>query len=330
VFDNNTRNQHFVSQVEQRLNALNPTARKENQRIFEFRVVDREAPVLALTAPKGRKIEDNLAFDDLFSFDASGHSDMRSNLESQFGVYEQNLGTHSRSLLHKLAGATPGDIEEDLLQVFASKFLNFVRNPNCVTKVLNTVGEITNYKPTDPVLRKAFQQIKRGSRRHQGRVCKRFGLTAAAYERWLSALFLLLTKPVPKQPNPLEATIKGLFESKAVFVQVYEYVTAKPAAMCLLSDRGFNVPVSNAGTFAFEFNLRARAFVRYCFVDPAHHIPSSFRPELRERVAARVRARVDVRRFQDDLTALATYNQLTAFQCAANVYAAHASPLLHA
>jgi hypothetical protein len=37
-----TKNHHVVSQVEQRLNALNSGARPENQRIYEFEIVDRQ------------------------------------------------------------------------------------------------------------------------------------------------------------------------------------------------------------------------------------------------------------------------------------------------
>jgi hypothetical protein len=34
MIENNTRNQHFVTQGEQRLNALNPEADPRNQRIY--------------------------------------------------------------------------------------------------------------------------------------------------------------------------------------------------------------------------------------------------------------------------------------------------------
>ena len=42
IRENDTRNQHFVTQGEQRLNALNPRADPKNQRIYSFQVVDRE------------------------------------------------------------------------------------------------------------------------------------------------------------------------------------------------------------------------------------------------------------------------------------------------
>jgi len=40
---NNTRNQHFVPRVEQKLNAINPGSTSGNFRIYSFRITDREA-----------------------------------------------------------------------------------------------------------------------------------------------------------------------------------------------------------------------------------------------------------------------------------------------
>ena len=59
--ENDTRNQHFVTQGEQRLNALNPQADPRNQRIYSFEVVDRENYKLALESPIGRPIGSNLS-----------------------------------------------------------------------------------------------------------------------------------------------------------------------------------------------------------------------------------------------------------------------------
>ena len=68
TMDNTTKDQHFISQVEQRLNALNPAARPENQRIYEFKVVDREQHVVELTDVRGKSIVSSLSIFDLFSW----------------------------------------------------------------------------------------------------------------------------------------------------------------------------------------------------------------------------------------------------------------------
>ena len=82
MLENDTRNQHFVTQGEQRLNALNPQADPSNLRIYSFEVVDRENYILALESPNGRPIGSNLSLFDLFSFDVPGDSRLRLNFES--------------------------------------------------------------------------------------------------------------------------------------------------------------------------------------------------------------------------------------------------------
>jgi hypothetical protein len=61
MLENDTRNQHFVTQGEQRLNALNPQADPRNQRIYSFAVVDRENYKLALECPIGRNRQQPVA-----------------------------------------------------------------------------------------------------------------------------------------------------------------------------------------------------------------------------------------------------------------------------
>lgn len=96
--DNATRQQHFISQMEQRLNASNPAANPENQRIYEFKVVDREQHVLELTDVRGKSIAKTLSMFDLFSFDVDKNSDTRANFEAVFYRYESRLaGQHGSS-----------------------------------------------------------------------------------------------------------------------------------------------------------------------------------------------------------------------------------------
>ena len=66
---NNTRNQHFISQAEQRLNASNLSAKPQKQRIYKFKVDNRETSCVSLTNRNGVKICNNLSEQDLFSFD---------------------------------------------------------------------------------------------------------------------------------------------------------------------------------------------------------------------------------------------------------------------
>ncbi|MND33320.1 hypothetical protein D3C81_858070 [compost metagenome] len=81
--ENLTRNQHFISQSEQRSNCIDDCRPKDKQRIYKFEIADRENSVVRLTNTAGVKIKKNLSFDDLFSFDVKSSS-IRRNLEHFF------------------------------------------------------------------------------------------------------------------------------------------------------------------------------------------------------------------------------------------------------
>lgn len=68
-------------------------------------------------------------------------------MERLFQKYEQGIERHTRSLLHKLSQWN-FDVKEDLVELFAAKLLNFVRNPFCIEKVLNSFPGIANVQPT--------------------------------------------------------------------------------------------------------------------------------------------------------------------------------------
>lgn len=334
MFKNDTINQHFISQAEQRLNALNPAAKNSNQRIYEFRVVERDPLSLQLADPRGRRIEQALSFNDLFSFDVAGHSELRSNLESAFGRYEQDVGRDTAEVLRKARAGSILEAGPELINLFAAKFLNFLRNPYSVTKALNTIGEIASALPTDPALKTAYQEVISGSRPHQKFICQRVGLPEDTYEHWLRALFITLASD-PRTPlNLFEETVKGLFESCYTIIHLHDYPQSAPQHICLLSDRGFTMPLQNDSEFAFEFNLASCAFVTYAFFDPRARLEQQFAdratrdPAFVERAVAELRAQVKISLHVDDLPQLARYNQITAFQCFSTVYAAHPQPLL--
>jgi hypothetical protein len=134
---NITRNHHFLAQVEQRLNAIDSTIPKKKQRIHSFQIKDRESYALELTSDNGVKIENNLSFNDLFSFDILNEG-QRMNLEQAFGRYEQDVGKLTESLLNKVKSNNT-DIKKEILEIFTLKLLNTFRNPYCIEKTLNLI-----------------------------------------------------------------------------------------------------------------------------------------------------------------------------------------------
>jgi hypothetical protein len=319
LFLNEARNHHFVSQAEQRLNSVDPTAERRYQRILVFDVPDREKPLLKLHDSLGTEIKNNLSFLDLFSFEVVD-ANHRQNLERVFGKYEQEVASKSQQLLAKLAAGSD-DVKGEIVDVFAAKLLNFFRNPYCVQKAMNTFGFAANYRPTDPDLDAAFLAVLNGSRPHAASVCGTFGLAADLYEGWLRALFVLLAPAFPL--NLFENIIKDSFEKSFVVVNVFDYSSSDPNDVCLLSDRGFNIPEQSESRFMFEFNLTSRAFA--CF-----HLTNLDDTNVRAGLKEGAKGRVHVVRTSDDLSVLAAYNQRTAYQCAGKVFAASPSPRLMA
>ena len=124
--------------------------------------------------------------------------------------------------------------------------------------------------------------------------------------------------------------IKAFFEPHYGHVLVYPYSGKDPRNVCLLSDRGFNVPVQNEWCFAFQFNISSSAFATFLFADPAKYpeVPPAL-AHLAESAAGSMRGQTKVTPMPlDDEDALVKYNQLTIFQCKHRVYAAHAAPRL--
>jgi hypothetical protein len=322
---NSTANQHFLSRAEQELNALNPNARSENQRIYSFSLSDREAYRIQLDGHRGKSISKNLALRDLFSFSVIEGDKERSNLESLFGQYEANMKTNTLELLRKLRSGEP-DIKEELLGVFVSKFMNFLRNPYSIRKVLNTIGGLLQYHPTDPELQAHYQTVLAGRKPHQEHLCQQLGIDAATYQKWLAALFMALHRPVPTAPNLMEATIKETFESRSHYAQVAvcQYVDEHADKRCLLSDRGFINPLPDSQGLSFSFNLNANAFINYTFLDIEQFSTGRYPPSVIELFKAQPKS-VQVHLLTNKLEMLASYNRHVVYQCARGAYCSSAS-----
>jgi len=99
MFENPAKIQHFISQAEQRLNGIPPNRDKN-----------------------GISIRNNLAIEDLYSFDKSG--ELRKNFEKLFQRYEQRITSAVEALEGKLLKKSYTDLDGLLYEIFLLKFLN--------------------------------------------------------------------------------------------------------------------------------------------------------------------------------------------------------------
>jgi hypothetical protein len=317
---NNTASQHYVSQVEQRLNSLNPSADQLNQRIYSLTVADRETFTLSLDSPRGRSISKNLVLRDLFSFDVIRDNASRFNFEAFFQQYEADMESNTLALLRKLEQGS-GDIKKEILEIFVAKFMNFLRNPYSVRKVLSTIGNVLRFHPTDPELLAQYNAVLAGRKPHHAHLCAQLDISTEQYHMWLSALFMMLVRPAPNEVNLMESIVKQVFERPSGFpmVCVYRYSGEHADKRCLLSDRGYAMPLPQDPHLSFSFNLSSTAYIVYVFAS----IEELNLPHVPPRVIDLYRTQqknVRVVPFTNDLPALARYNQNVVYQCHHAVY----------
>jgi hypothetical protein len=322
---NDTANQHFVSQVEQRLNALNPGAAPHNQRIYSFTLVDRESLLLSLDSTQGMNISNNLAFRDLFSFDVIRGRASRYNFEAMFQQYEAVMEANTVDLLRKL-GQGSDDLKKEILEIFVAKFMNFLRNPYSVRKILNTISSVLRFHPTEPELLADYNAVLTGQKPHQTYLCAQLGINSEEYQEWLSALFMTLMRPVPGELNVMESIVKQVFESPAGYpmVCVYRYEGEHADKRCLLSDRGYSTPLPQDQHLSFNFNLCSTAFIAYIFASIDALNLARVPPGVIEMYRTQPR-NVQVVHFTNDLAALERYNRNVAYQCNHSVFSSSPS-----
>lgn len=312
MFSDETKNQHFVSQTEQRLNALNPNAGAKNMRVYSFKVTDREQLSYELENPNGSLISRTLSYDDLFSFDVPGGAKVRENFESLFGRYEATVGDTTDALLRKLrAGDT--DISGEINALIPAKFLNLLRNPSLITKNLNTFGEAADYWPTDPELLATYNRIVAGRKPHSQYLCRDLGVDDDQYGKWLRTIFMLLVAMSGESMNFLEKIIDELIfdPDKIVIAMIFDF----DDAACLLSDRGCVIK-EDQNNLLISFNLTARSFMILAISAPA------------DACLGRFAGRIDVRYHRNNIAALKAYNSHVISDCYRHFFCAQKQFLL--
>lgn len=316
-FVNSTKNQHYVSQVEQRLNTSTPSATPKRQKIHAFSVTDRKQYIITPSHSNGKLIDRNLSFYDLFSFDIAS-KETRSNFEALFQTYEHDIETQTRSLLKKL-DAGSNEIKDELINLFAAKLLNSFRNPHCIKKTLNSIGTIATYTPLDPNLAEICTQVENGRRPHQKHLCGLLGITNKLYAKWLRTLFMLLMRP--GDTNMLEQLIKSLYENTSHHLGAFVYTYAGEHAdkHPLLSDKGFSSPSDNDACLVYSFNLSSNAFISYTFIDVEKQALVNV-PEIVIQHFKMHPKTINITHRKNDLEALNSYNKNTVYQAKSSVF----------
>jgi hypothetical protein len=320
---NEKRNHHYVSQAEQRLNAIDSSVSKKNRRIYAFSITDRENYQISLEAPTGTKIKETLSFDDLFTIDILDDR-LRVNLEDFFSSYEQNVSDLTKSLLQKLNSGSQ-DLKKEILNIFAMKLINSFRNPFCIEKTLNTIGILASYCPSNDSLKDIYTKIDNGNQASIQEIANNFSVTEEQYRKWMKSLFMLLVPKDTQGINLIDLMIKEFFENTDQFINVYVhvYTGAEAGKHSLLSDRGFTLLTDQEEHLAYEFNLTCNAFISYIFTDIKKAGGDLLGKDAIEgilRMQSKKPSEVNIHFCENNLEALSRYNKNVVYQSYENVY----------
>lgn len=325
MFNNKTRNQHYVSQVEQKQNSIDPLVDRTKRRIFEFEILDREQHSFKLTDENGVKVEKNLSMNDLYSLEILDDA-TRDNFEHFFSELEREV----EGLTQKILTSQKID-KEILITLFNAKLMNVIRNPYCILSTLNTYSDICEFTPTDKKLAQYFIKIE--SLKTNQMILNELMVDQEQFRQWLKIIFYLVVPincPNGENLKFMPDMIKELFDIRnhCIFIAL---VTHKNQ-ICLLSDRA-HVDLSEAlpgNTVGYEFNLTKNAFMNIIFADnnleaipniPAHIIKTFKKQGINKIIQPSIR----IHKISDNDQLFGAYNARVIYQCHRHFYAASTS-----
>ncbi|WP_216820373.1 hypothetical protein [Proteus mirabilis] len=279
-------------------------------------MIDRESYSIKLDSLNGFKISNTLSLNDIFSFDVLEKDNTRHNFEKLFNKYETDIKKHSDNLIIKLKNKNK-DIKSEIVNIFLSKTLNFIRNPYSINKILNTYSSLRNMHPTDLIHYKNYERILNGRKPHQQHICQKLGITERKYKEWLSIIFLLLIQFEKNQFNIFEQSVKSLFEDKNLLKTIYLYTFDEKS--CLLSDRGYSIPFPEDQLTSWDFNINSKCFIRYIFADIKLFSPINTPRTIYEQYKNNNNT-IYYEHINNDLNELEKYNRNLVYQCHKNIY----------
>ncbi|MDV7581570.1 hypothetical protein R4795_15190 [Acinetobacter baumannii] len=326
MFNNETRNQHYISQVEQKLNCIDPSLPKKRRRIYKFNLIDREQLTSELVNPNGVRIKKNLSFNDLYTFDVFSDNS-RNNFESFFGKYEDKIEETTNNIISKLKNEESILIEELKVLIF-SKIMNFIRNPFCIEKILNTYGELSTVSPNETNLRMEFQKITKENIHVSRDVLSRLNISEDQYIDWLKVLFNFFSVKIGEKFLGEMFIDKMLdVDNKRIHLTLYTY----QSEYCLLSDRSFVDfgPALPKDFFCFAFNLNKNTFISFKIYENTienlkalfpHLVPLIDNLNKEVDVISLMPPRIEILVVKDNIEALKGYNTQVIYQCHSSFY----------
>lgn len=326
MFNNKTRNQHYVSQVEQKLNCIDSSMPKEKRRIYQFESINRESQEYVLSDERGVKIEKNLSFDDLYSLEILDDT-TRDNFEQYFSKLESKIEELTKEVL------ASEQLDKDiLLTLFNAKLINVIRNPYCILSTINTYFNLCNYTPVDQNLAHYFGKID--TLEVPESVLSEFSINKIQFRKWLKIIFYMVVPIKLSNGNYLNFAseiIKNIFNPENMCIEINLAIHERE--VCLLSDRGhvdFSKAIQGNG-FGYQFNLTKNAFINFSFIEnnldnlnEFLNIPEELLTIMKKRGMNKLdRPILRINKFINEDSLFRVYNSRIMYQCHKHFYAAN-------
>lgn len=255
-FINNKRNHHYISQAEQRLNALD----EDPNRIYKFKKTESS---VVMVGEKAVGIKNNLSAKNLFTFSNSENGE-NYNFEDIFSRYENNITLLNRTFNNKMS-INDENLCKEIFEIFLCKFVNMIRNPYSVRLVIEILSEFEKYIPSSNDINHMDKKIVNLENNNKDQVCQIFGFSEDDYRRWLRIIFLTLGRYNRENGfTPIDYLVEQELlnpHKTVVRIDVYKYDNER----CLISDKGFCELKAEHG-FNLTFNIDKKCLVSFTFV----------------------------------------------------------------
>ncbi|WP_038903869.1 hypothetical protein [Dickeya zeae] len=324
---NDTKNQHFISQVELRWNSIDRNRPYDLIKINRFKLCGENNKLL----PPERKFVKGLSsITDIFTLDVIGDG-KRINLEKFFGYFEEQydntVSNFTSAIETKIRNAEKGVVKIDGTDFFTDikffqkiKFMNFIRNPNNIRKALKLFGFAKDYIVLGQG--KEFQLIidaliknKKGHRKH---ICDKYQVSESEFDSWIKLLLLFVYTDENMENSSLDGMMEEFFKADELYTAVIiGYYTDNSLGSVLIPDIGsivnsdmtylFNI--SSNCFIALEHNVIDSEYCRDIARQVAEKVGQPFTNEFFEKIKKNIAGSKQISIFIDDEKLLSGYNK---------------------
>ncbi|MFN3071350.1 hypothetical protein ACKWMY_25015 [Serratia sp. J2] len=337
---NSTRNQHYIAQVEQRLNSssnLTSLSNPRNAKIFEFKISDikegSHKPSLKLMGNKS--IHSVLSVQDIFTIQHLPNG-LSVNFESLFQRYENDFSNHVNLFLDcvvKIKDTIPPDQEsieshDTNLQgyikcVYKYKIMNWLRNPFHIKTVLKNFSPFGSYVIQSQNGLDLYNAIDTINQSQCNYICTRFSISIDEYKEWLRLILLFLYQDSSCHVTVLDDYVDNFFSATDLSTSAYifYYDTDSP----LLPDSAIVVDeVKGNPSFYMNISKNCLLLIQHVVIDNEQSKERMDKigvsEEQREKLNAMLAGNKRVKVFLNDLRVLNGFNEFCVGTASSVVY----------